>query len=424
MKDALIKGTHDATILRDDSPDAYNDVEDPSRVVPEKTQLAFKKGALDAALFDKRSSIFSSCFAEGEKFPLRGVNMFRAVTAAVVLLSAGSVVRADVADQVRTSGVEGGIVVHVGCGDGRETLKARLDERFVVQGLDVECENVREARRNILAAGLYGTVTARRFDGKELPYVDNLVNLVIADDAGGLSRDEIMRVLVPGGTAIIGGEKTVKPWPDDIDEWTHYLHGPDNNAVAEDLVACKPRALQWVAEPLHGRSHEELVSLSACVTAKGRIFYISDQAPPAFIRFDGQWELVTRDAFNGMLLWKKPIPLWSDHLRHFRAGPLHLPRRLVAVGDRVYVTLGIDAPVVEIDAGSGEVLKTFEGTQRTEEITVSDGVLYLVVGTSEVYRTGGGLHTRGEPDPTPFRYIAAYDIGSGDRMHPGCHARV
>lgn len=231
---------------------------------------------------------------------------------------------------------------------------------------------MQEARDNILAAGLYGSVTARRFDGKELPYVDNLVNLVIADDPGGLSRDEIMRVLVPGGTAITDGEKTVQPWPDDIDEWTHYLHGPDNKAVTGDRVAYKPRALQWKAEPLHGRSHEEMASLSACVTAKGRIFYITDQAPPAFIRFDGQWELVARDAFNGMLLWRKPIPLWSDHLRHFRAGPLHLRRRLVAVGDLVYVTLGIDAPVLELDAATGEVLKTCEGLQRTEEIIVAD----------------------------------------------------
>jgi len=340
--------------------------------------------------------------------------MFRTVAAVVVFLVAGSGMRADLAERVRTSGVEGGIVVHVGCGDGREILTARLDERFVVQGLDVDGEKVQQARKNILAAGLCGPVTARQFNGKELPYVDNLVNLVIADRPGGVSRDEITRVLAPGGVAILGGQKIVKPWPEGIDQWTHYLHGPDNNAVAEDRVAYKPRALQWMAAPLHGRSHEELASLSACVTANGRVFYITDVAPPAFIRFDGQWELVARDAFNGMPLWKKPIPLWSDHLRHFRAGPVHLPRRLVAVGDRVYVTLGIDAPVVEIDAATGEVLKTFAGTQRTEEISVSDGVLYLVVGTSEVFRTGGGLHTRREPDPTSFRHIAAYDTASGD----------
>jgi len=47
MKDTLLEGAHDATILAGDSPDAYNDVEHPNRVVPEKTQLTFKKGTVN-----------------------------------------------------------------------------------------------------------------------------------------------------------------------------------------------------------------------------------------------------------------------------------------------------------------------------------------------------------------------------------------
>ncbi|MHC4505718.1 MAG: alpha-L-arabinofuranosidase C-terminal domain-containing protein, partial [Planctomycetota bacterium] len=46
MKDALLEGAHDATILAGDSPDAYNDVERPDRVVPKKTQLVFEKGVV------------------------------------------------------------------------------------------------------------------------------------------------------------------------------------------------------------------------------------------------------------------------------------------------------------------------------------------------------------------------------------------
>jgi len=47
MKDALLDGRYDATILAGDSPDAYNDVAHPDRVVPEKTQLTFKNGTVD-----------------------------------------------------------------------------------------------------------------------------------------------------------------------------------------------------------------------------------------------------------------------------------------------------------------------------------------------------------------------------------------
>jgi len=46
MKDVLLEGVHDATILSGDSPDAYNDVEHPNRVVPEKTQLTFRQGVV------------------------------------------------------------------------------------------------------------------------------------------------------------------------------------------------------------------------------------------------------------------------------------------------------------------------------------------------------------------------------------------
>jgi alpha-N-arabinofuranosidase len=42
--DRLLEGTYDATILAGDSPDAFNDVEHPTRVVPKKTRLTFDSG--------------------------------------------------------------------------------------------------------------------------------------------------------------------------------------------------------------------------------------------------------------------------------------------------------------------------------------------------------------------------------------------
>jgi outer membrane protein assembly factor BamB len=69
-----------------------------------------------------------------------------------------------------------------------------------------------------------------------------------------------------------------------------------------------------------------------------------------------------------------------------------------------------------LDAATGDVLKVLKGTERTEEIAVDDGVIYLAVGTSEVYRRGGGLHARGEPEPTDFRYILAVDAKSGEQL--------
>jgi len=315
------------------------------------------------------------------------------------------------------TGVRGGLIIHLGCGDGRLTAALRADERYLVHGLDTDADNVRAARQYIERLGVYGKVSVAEFDGKRLPYVDNLANLLVAEDLGEVTMEEAVRVLVPGGTAHIKKDgrwtRIVKRWPEPIDQWTHYLHGPDNNAVAADRVAGQPRSIQWIAGPRFGRSHEELASMSTAVTAAGRIFYVVDEAPFASLRFLGQWRLVARDAFNGVLLWKREIPVWTDHLRHFRSGPVHLPRRLVAVGDRVYATLGLGAPVSAICAATGKTEMVYEGTEYTEEILMDDGVLYLVVGTSENDRTGGGLHRRGEPEPTDFRYVAAFDARTG-----------
>ncbi|NQU20449.1 MAG: PQQ-binding-like beta-propeller repeat protein, partial [Candidatus Nealsonbacteria bacterium] len=84
-----------------------------------------------------------------------------------------------------------------------------------------------------------------------------------------------------------------------------------------------------------------------------------------------------RDAFNGKLLWKRSIAQWHTNIWPAKAGPAQLPRRLVAVGDRVYATLGLHAPVSMLDAATGETLKTFEATEHTEEILVCGDQLFV-----------------------------------------------
>ena len=40
----------------------------------------------------------------------------------------------------------------------------------------------------------------------------------------------------------------------------------------------------------------------------------------------GRWSVVARDAFNGVLLWKRPLSSWAWEQHGFRAGPVQLPR--------------------------------------------------------------------------------------------------
>ncbi len=316
---------------------------------------------------------------------MKSTSLYRACVVLLFTAAYASAVGAAEApgNLVATSGVRGGLVVHVGCQSGEFAAGLRIHDRYVVQGLCADAAGAATARAHLLKQKVLGPVTVIHWDSKTLPYADNLVSLLVVESAGKLADGEIMRVLSPRGVAMVktGGSwvKTVKPWPTNIDEWTHYLHSPSNNAVAADTVVAPPRHMQWVAGPRWGRSHDHLDSVSAVVSARGRIFSIVDEGPTASVKAKSKWMLVARDAFNGVLLWKKPVTPWEDQLRPFRSGPAELPKRLVAVGDRVYATLGYGKPAVALDAATGEVLRTYAGTDNAHEIVCSGGKLFVVI---------------------------------------------
>ena len=106
-----------------------------------------------------------------------------------------------------------------------------------------------------------------------------------------------------------------------------------------------PRHFQWVGGPKWSRHHDRMSSLSAAVSAKGRLFHIMDEGSKASALAAPNWQLTARDAFNGIVLWKLPIPDWYPHLYALKSEPVWLTRRLVASGDHVYATLGLYEPV-------------------------------------------------------------------------------
>jgi len=317
----------------------------------------------------------------------RQVKNLRIFTIIIITFALFSVPgRADIrqARQILDStSVKGGLIVHIGCGDGKLTSALRANDSYVVHGLDSKPENVTVAREYIKSLGQYGSVSVELFSGDRLPYIDNSVNLVVSKDLGDVSRAEVMRVLVPNGIAYLKSddnwEKNIKPRSKEIDEWTHYLHDPGNNAVAHDSVIEPPSRYQWLAGPRYSRQHDHMSSVSAVVSANGRLFYIFDEASRASILIPPKWRLIARDAFNGKLLWKRNIELWHPHLWRLKSGPQLLARRLVANGDRLYVTLGIDAPLSVLDAATGKTIHTYEDTMVTEEILCLDDMLLLSV---------------------------------------------
>lgn len=298
------------------------------------------------------------------------------------------------------SGTTGGIVVHLGAGDGRLAAALAAGDSFTVHGLETDAAKVAAARKMLMAKGVYGRVSVEQFSCKRLPYTDNLINLVVVEDIGLVESGEVMRVLAPEGAfCVCESDQWIcvrKPRPDSIDAWTHFLHGPDNNAVADDDVVGQPRSLQWLAAPLWLRSHETPSGIQSPVSDGKRLFYFFDEGLIGITdeRLPDRWSLICRDAFNGRQLWRRPLGNWGwrewayerfagTDWTELRAARTNVPdenqRRIVAVGDRVYTTLEYRGSVTILDGATGNTIGEVEGTAGTSEILVAEkiGVAYL-----------------------------------------------
>ena len=340
---------------------------------------------------------------------------------ALSLLLAPPLIAADNAKLAKAiqavDGCPGGLQIVAGAGHVDLAIALARTGKFDSQILLGGSANLQKERDEIIRQKVIGLVSAisDQTDYKILPYTDNLLNRVVFLDwksatEPNATAKEVARVMAPGGFAycddpaaraclLAAGleakgqfgdvEYFVKPWPTDIDEWTHYTHGADGNAVARDRKVGPPRRYQWFAEPRWMRTHESESSLSAMVTAAGRIYTIIDFAPASLFGpagNSGDWYLSAQDAFNGQYLWAVPIKewgweYWQSNWFMGRPGdlPLNLQKRLVAHGGKVYATLGYRAPISEVDGRTGAVLRTFGGTAGANEIIVRDDTLIASV---------------------------------------------
>ena len=212
--------------------------------------------------------------------------------------------RADADRILELAGIKAGFFVHLGSGDGQVAQALKRNDATQVHGLEADASLVTTARDRVRQDGDYGDVAFDQFAGDSLPYVDNLVNLLVIENRDAVTEDEMLRVLTPNGVALVSNgngqwKKIVKPRPDDIDEWTHYLHDASGNSVANDDVVGPPRHLQWVGSPRWSRHHDRMASMSALVSGGGRMFYIMDEGSRVSIQLPPKWKLIARDAFNG-----------------------------------------------------------------------------------------------------------------------------
>lgn len=297
---------------------------------------------------------------------------------------------AEVREMLRRGGLAGGLIVHVGATDGELEARLAAAGTYLVRGLARAPAARDAARAAILRKGLYGLASVTEWhDGRRLPFASNLASAAIADldalAAAAPPREEIERIVAPEGLLVLKADgrwrAAAKPRPAGIDHWAHFDHGPDGNPVSRDTVVRPIRQLQWITgvqpNPFEGNPAGYAPGGGIRLWGRYAVMDVNDAyAAGPGRRARDAWALQGRDAFNGVPLWSLPR---DTHVSRKRWS-------LVAADGEVYTWPKRGGRLTALEAATGKVLRSYEGTDpgleglREETVCVRVAGGRLVVG--------------------------------------------
>ncbi len=85
-------------------------------------------------------------------------------------------------DVVQLSGITGGLCAWLEPGNGLDMLALARGGRFLVHGIASDAKETMTLCQRLAGAGLSGFASVEALPLKTLPYADNLVNLIVAED--------------------------------------------------------------------------------------------------------------------------------------------------------------------------------------------------------------------------------------------------
>jgi len=300
------------------------------------------------------------------------------------------------AEMIRSLGSEKGLCIVLGAEDGELMVELCRDGQYLVHGLCSSGEAVGRAREDIAKAELRGVVSAETGSVARLPYSDNIVNLLVAENLRALLQDgltlkQVLRVLRPGGVAWLGSRahgkdaltagqlremlakagikdpviverhgvwaQLKKPRPASMDAWTHGRADGSGNPVSADTQIGVSTGVRWVAGPNWPTGNRKSAVPAAVVSKEHLVYVFEDEVATA----DGttlENSLIARDAYNGLRLWRRK----SDS------------NDLVSVDGQVFTKVG--DRLVALDGGTGKVVRTFD-VEAPGQFLLSDGLLVV-----------------------------------------------
>lgn len=309
------------------------------------------------------------------------LHILRAFASALLLVGAIDAAQPD--DPVAATGIEQGLYIVIGSTDGalEATIATRGQGRILVQGVTVDRAGAERFRAQMAKRGLAGLASVVWVpDLASLPYNDHLANVAVADldAAGAPTLEEVTRIVRPLGVLWVrrkGAWSAIrKPMPAEMDEWTHYDHGPDGNPQSNDALAGPIKGIQWIAGNGGGTGR------STTRLADGR-WIKSERISAPYLGPEYLW---SRDAFNGMLCWR-------IEEKGIERGPQD---SMLVAGDGIVAgVIGEPGPARIIDAATGKTLRVvsngLEQPEKARYPSISDTVRRIAL---QQIMTGGVLY--------------------------------
>jgi len=305
---------------------------------------------------------------------MRTISISLLIAAAGILLSQPDVSLASqnqpLLDRI---GVTRGICVVLGDAGCERALQLADDSELLIYLQLPRAEDVLAAREIADKAGLYGNrIFIEKGSPAKLHLADNLADALIAvGRETGVSEAEALRILRPGGKALLGRKVLVKPPLEGVDDWSHPYHGPDNNPQSQDKVILAPYMTQFMAEPRYAPLPQ------VTVTSDGRVFKAFGHV--AFKKREEPFlnKLVAFNGYNGTILWQRDLT----------EGVMIHRNTMIATPATLY--LGDDKSCKMIDTATGrlkdEIVPPVKRAGGTfwKWMAMEDGMLYALMGEQE-----------------------------------------
>ncbi|MCH2210859.1 MAG: PQQ-binding-like beta-propeller repeat protein [Fuerstiella sp.] len=202
----------------------------------------------------------------------------------------------------------------------------------------------------------------------------NLADAVIVDPSvlDRTSEEEVLRVLNPNSTALMGDRRLTKAAPSGSDDWSHPYHGPDNNPQSEDQQVRGNFQTQFIGTPKFSPMPEQ------SVIAGGRIYKAMGHIAHKANQNEMLNTLLCINAWNGTIQWKRPLT----------EGFLIHRNTMVAADDALY--MGDHESCKVIDRDTGQVRREIRIPKEISDgpvwkwMALQDDILYALVGNLEV----------------------------------------